>query len=67
MELVLRDTLNQLASLPEYRGKILEVKTKPKSASSFFVLNIFLLFPFGNHVFSLLLLLLLRLTWDSAD
>lgn len=26
MELVLRDTLNQLASLPEYRGKIVEVR-----------------------------------------
>ena len=26
MELILRDTLNQLASLPEYRGKILEVR-----------------------------------------
>lgn len=25
MEIVLRDTLSQLASLPEYRGKILEV------------------------------------------
>jgi hypothetical protein len=26
MELVLRDTLNQLASLPEYRGKVLEAR-----------------------------------------
>jgi len=25
MELVLRDTLNQLAALPDYRGRILEV------------------------------------------